>query len=638
MLFKEFAGVDAFPICLDTKDPERDHRRPSISIAPGVRRHQPRGHQRAALLRDRGAPEGRARHPGLPRRPARHRGRHARRADERRQAHRQGARGPQGPDRRPRRRRASPSRRSCCEPASRTIVGCDSRGAVHTDRADYLDGSMPPIKRWFAEATNPDKRAGGPADVIDGADLFVGLSGARVMPAGGAGADEPRRDGLRDGQPEPGGHARGGRALRARSSPPAARTTRTRSTTSSASPASSAARSTSAPATITEEMKMAAARGIAAIVADDELREDYIIPSVFNRDVADAVAAAVADEAKAPGRGRRARSATPQIDAELAPADPRREPSFDAGHAPERRYTGHAHHDHRSERAASAAALRRTAARAARRRGHRASRAGRRLGPRRRARRRPRRSPAATRSSTWPASTSPSAGATRRARRSATRARRARATSSRASGGRPAADGADQLLRRRLLRPARRRARSTRTRPPGDDFLAEVCVAWEREADSGRGARAARRQGPHRRRARRRTAARWRRCCRRSSSASAARSPAASSTCRGSTSTTSSGSTCAALDDAAWSGAGQRHARPSRSPTRRSRKALGQALHRPAVAPVPALAIRLLYGDMAEIVTKGQRVDPAPHARARLHASSTPTSTRPCAAAVAVSG
>jgi malate dehydrogenase (oxaloacetate-decarboxylating) len=52
---------------------------------------------------------------------------------------------------------------------------------------------------------------------------------------------------------------------------------------------------------ITEEMKMAAARGIASIVTDAELREDYIIPSVFNRDVADAVAAAVAAQAKAEG-------------------------------------------------------------------------------------------------------------------------------------------------------------------------------------------------------------------------------------------------------------------------------------------------------------------------------------------------
>jgi uncharacterized protein len=39
-------------------------------------------------------------------------------------------------------------------------------------------------------------------------------------------------------------------------------------------------------------------------------------------------------------------------------------------------------------------------------------------------------------------------------------------------------------------------------------------------------------------------------------------------------------------------------------------KALGRALHRPAVAPIPGAAIRLLYGDMAEIVTKGQRVVP----------------------------
>ena len=39
-------------------------------------------------------------------------------------------------------------------------------------------------------------------------------------------------------------------------------------------------------------------------------------------------------------------------------------------------------------------------------------------------------------------------------------------------------------------------------------------------------------------------------------------------------------------------------------------KALGKALHRPAIAPIPGAAIRLLYGDMAEIVTTGQRVLP----------------------------
>jgi malate dehydrogenase (oxaloacetate-decarboxylating) len=55
-----------------------------------------------------------------------------------------------------------------------------------------------------------------------------------------------------------------------------------------------------APA-ITEPMKMAAAHEIAAIVDERELREDYIIPSVFNRDVAPAVATAVAEQARAAG-------------------------------------------------------------------------------------------------------------------------------------------------------------------------------------------------------------------------------------------------------------------------------------------------------------------------------------------------
>lgn len=44
---------------------------------------------------------------------------------------------------------------------------------------------------------------------------------------------------------------------------------------------------------ITEEMKVAAARAIAAVIPDDELRADYIIPSVFNDRVAPAVAEAV---------------------------------------------------------------------------------------------------------------------------------------------------------------------------------------------------------------------------------------------------------------------------------------------------------------------------------------------------------
>ena len=50
--------------------------------------------------------------------------------------------------------------------------------------------------------------------------------------------------------------------------------------------------------------------------------------------------------------------------------------------------------------------------------------------------------------------------------------------------------------------------------------------------------------------------------------------------------------------------------RLSRSANREFSRRLGKALHRPAFAPVPGFAVRLLYGDMAGIVTEGQRAVP----------------------------
>jgi malate dehydrogenase (oxaloacetate-decarboxylating) len=56
---------------------------------------------------------------------------------------------------------------------------------------------------------------------------------------------------------------------------------------------------------INEQMKLAAAQAIAAVVGDDELHPEYIVPSVFNREVVDAVARAVADAAAETGVARR---------------------------------------------------------------------------------------------------------------------------------------------------------------------------------------------------------------------------------------------------------------------------------------------------------------------------------------------
>ena len=65
----------------------------------------------------------------------------------------------------------------------------------------------------------------------------------------------------------------------------------------------------------------------------------------------------------------------------------------------------------------------------------------------------------------------------------------------------------------------------------------------------------------------------------------------------------------AALDGEEWSGAVNATA-PDPQRNRDFSKALGRVLHRPALLPVPGAALKLLYGDMAEIVTRGARVMP----------------------------
>jgi uncharacterized protein (TIGR01777 family) len=65
----------------------------------------------------------------------------------------------------------------------------------------------------------------------------------------------------------------------------------------------------------------------------------------------------------------------------------------------------------------------------------------------------------------------------------------------------------------------------------------------------------------------------------------------------------------AAIDGADWSGP-VNAAAPEPVTNAEFSQALGRALHRPAVLPIPGAALRLLYGDMAEIVTTGQRAVP----------------------------
>jgi malate dehydrogenase (oxaloacetate-decarboxylating) len=297
-LFKEFAGVDAFPICLDTTDPDEIVRTVEL-IAPGFG---------GINLEDISAPRCFQIEEQLKERldiPVFHDDQHgtavvvmaallnAVKLTGRRLEDLSvlviglGAAG-------------IAVTRILLEAGVTQIIGADSQGALHVKREDYLDGSMNHLKRWFAEVTNPDCRDGAPADVIDGADLLIGVSGARALPAGALARMNEDAMVFAMANPNPEVNPE-----------EAAPYVRIMATGRSDYPNQinnvlcfpgifRGALDVRAPR-ITEEMKMAAARAIAATVEESELSEDYIIPSVFNREVAPAVAAAVAEQARAAG-------------------------------------------------------------------------------------------------------------------------------------------------------------------------------------------------------------------------------------------------------------------------------------------------------------------------------------------------
>ncbi len=178
-----------------------------------------------------------------------------------------------------------------------SIVACDRFGAIHTGRDDYQAGSMNAPKRWLAENTNAQHRDGQPREVIEGMDVFIGLSGPGIIGAHDLQRMNPEPFVFAMANPNP-------------EVPPeeAAPYVRVMATGRSdypnqinnvlAFPGIFRGAFDVRARAITEDMKLAAARGIASVVADDELDEDYIIPSVFNRDVAREVASAVAEVAE----------------------------------------------------------------------------------------------------------------------------------------------------------------------------------------------------------------------------------------------------------------------------------------------------------------------------------------------------
>lgn len=185
------------------------------------------------------------------------------------------------------------------------LVVCDSQGAIHKGR----DLGSNSAKQWAAENTNPGNESGTLKEVIRGADIFVGLSRPNVL----------SRADVETMRPDP--------IVFAMSNPvPEVMPEEVQDLTSVlatgrsdypnqinnvlAFPGIFRGTLDARASDINGAMKQAAARAIADMVGDNELSPDYIIPSVFNKQVVTKVAAAVAHAARDAHLARRKPKAT----------------------------------------------------------------------------------------------------------------------------------------------------------------------------------------------------------------------------------------------------------------------------------------------------------------------------------------
>jgi malate dehydrogenase (oxaloacetate-decarboxylating) len=184
----------------------------------------------------------------------------------------------------------------------RNIIGCDIYGAIYRGMKEGMD----PVKRWYAEHTNPENLKGDLASVIEGADVFIGVS------VGGVLKPEYIRKMNRDpivfalANPIP--------EIMPEEAQPYARIIATgrsdypnQINNALCFPGLFRGVLDCRAREINDEMKIAAARAIASIVAPKELSEEYIIPSIFNKKVVKAVATEVIKAAYRTGSARRQR-------------------------------------------------------------------------------------------------------------------------------------------------------------------------------------------------------------------------------------------------------------------------------------------------------------------------------------------
>ena len=180
------------------------------------------------------------------------------------------------------------------------IIACDRAGSLYRGRVD----NMNPMKEWFAKHTNEKKLRGSASDALQGADVFIGLSGPGVVALKDIKAmnRDPIVFAMANPIPEimpeeAGPHVRV--MATGRSDYP------NQINNSCCFPGFFRGMLDVRARRVNDEMKLAAAQALSAIVSKGELSEEYITPSMFDSRVVPAVAEAVADAAARTGVARR---------------------------------------------------------------------------------------------------------------------------------------------------------------------------------------------------------------------------------------------------------------------------------------------------------------------------------------------
>ncbi len=179
------------------------------------------------------------------------------------------------------------------------VIMCDRQGAIYEGR----DG-LNPIKQQMAAVTNRERRSGSMAEVIAGADVFIGVSapGTLTQDMVRSMAADPIVFACANPTPEifPDEAKAAGAAVvsTGRSDYP------NQVNNVLCFPGIFRGALDVRASDINDAMKIAAAKAIAGLVSDDELNADYILPRAFDPRVRDAVAAATAQAARESGVAR----------------------------------------------------------------------------------------------------------------------------------------------------------------------------------------------------------------------------------------------------------------------------------------------------------------------------------------------